>query len=275
MAIVMKEFFDSRQRTATPKGSAELRYWVEGSDDDEVVTDYVLDHAPAEHAGWPLIEPFIEPMGPGLWRAILKYGPPSSQNQVPPTPPPQLGDSEVAWSSSGGTQHITQALDTVATYIDAALTPAASDWGKAIGVQEDSVEGIDVVVRQFMYEETHQISAAAEPTVRGACFALTGKTNHAAWKGFAAGEVLFLGGEATLRTEGFWTIKFRFACLPNATGLVVGGITGIAKKGHEYLDVEYQNREDATAGMVIRKPVAVRIQKVYESGNFASLGIGT
>ena len=62
---------------------------------------------------------------------------------------------------------------------------------------------------------------------------------------------------------------------PNRTGITVGDITGIAKKGWEYLWVRYEDAEDSTAKTLVKRPVAAYVEKVYESGDFAALGIGT
>ena len=59
------------------------------------------------------------------------------------------------------------------------------------------------------------------------------------------------------------------------TGLTVGDITGIDKKGWEYMWVRYADAEDTTAKAIVKKPVAVYVEKVYDAGNFADLGIGT
>ena len=39
--------------------------------------------------------------------------------------------------------------------------------------------------------------------------------------------------------------------------------------------VRYADSEDAGANAIVKKPVAVYVEKVYEEGNFAGLGIGT
>ncbi|MCK4625174.1 MAG: hypothetical protein KAV00_07685, partial [Phycisphaerae bacterium] len=59
------------------------------------------------------------------------------------------------------------------------------------------------------------------------------------------------------------------------TGLTVGDIVNINKKGWEYMWVRYADAEDAAAKAIVKKPVAVYIEKVYEDGDFSTLGIGT
>ncbi len=85
--------------------------------------------------------------------------------------------------------------------------------------------------------------------------------------------MLFLGASGTKRGGGDWEITFRFAASRNRTNLTIGDITGISKKGWEYLWVRYADAEDANAKALIKKPVAVYVEKVYEEGDFGLLGI--
>jgi hypothetical protein len=94
-------------------------------------------------------------------------------------------------------------------------------------------------------------------------YAFSGKTDNASFKGCAAGEALFMGASGSKRvTENDWAVTFNFAASPNRTDLTVGDITGISKKGWEYMWVRYQDAEDATAKALVKKPVAVYIEKV-------------
>ena len=61
----------------------------------------------------------------------------------------------------------------------------------------------------------------------------------------------------------------------NETNLTVSGVTGIAKKGWEYLWVEYEDYGDDTANALGKKVKAVYVEQVYRCGDFANLGIGT
>ncbi len=106
-------------------------------------------------------------------------------------------------------------------------------------------------------------------------FFLTACVNNDAFKGFAPGEVLFLGASGTQRGQEDWEITFKFAASPNATGLVIGEITGINKKGWEYLWVRYADAEDTTAKVLVKKPIAVYVEQVYPMAAFAGLGIGS
>ena len=72
-----------------------------------------------------------------------------------------------------------------------------------------------------------------------------------------------------------WEITFRFAASPNRTGLTIGDIKGIDKKGWEYMWVRYADSEDAAARAIVKTPVGVYVEQVYEDGDFMGLEIGT
>jgi hypothetical protein len=79
--------------------------------------------------------------------------------------------------------------------------------------------------------------------------------------------------------DGPWSLAFKFIASPNAgsgatlPALSVGDITGIAKKGHEYMWVRYE--ADVSQKTLIKKPRHVYVNKVYRDGDFSKLGIGT
>ena len=157
---------------------------------------------------------------------------------------------------------------------------ASSTAGTYNGLVRQSIqiepEWVDITVPVYSFSETHYLDAAVvTPAYKGTLFSLTGKVNSASFKGLAAGECLFLGASGSMRGAEDWEITYRFAGSPNRTGLVVGPISGISKKGWEYMWVRYADSEDAAAKAIVKKPVAVYIERVYEEGNFAALGIGT
>lgn len=126
----------------------------------------------------------------------------------------------------------------------------------------------------YNFSETHYLDDwLVTDAYKAILFALTGKVNAAPWHGFAAGEVLFLGASGSKRSNGDWEITFRFAASPNVSGLTVGSITGISKEGWHYMWVRYADTEDAGSKSVVKKPVAVYIERVYDYGDFSLLGI--
>jgi hypothetical protein len=174
--------------------------------------------------------------------------------------------------TGGGTQHITQSRATVSKHAPAGET--APDFKGAIGVTTDSVEGTDITIPIFNFAETHYVpTAAVTDGYKLALFSLTGKANDAAFRGFQAGEVLFLGASGSKRGKDDWEITFRFAASLNITGLGVGDIVGIDKKGWEYLWVRYADAEDEN--VLVKQPIAAYVEQVYQEADFSGLGIGT
>ncbi|MBM4017416.1 MAG: hypothetical protein FJ288_03665 [Planctomycetes bacterium] len=269
MPITVTEKFDSRTVASGDSPSAEFLYVVQGTGSEQAALAALEAAAPAAYAGLVRQACDVKPVGDGsdYWEGTARYGLMSSR-------PKEVGESTYQFDTGGGTQHITQGREHVASYGEGGATPP--DLGGAIGVTHDSVEGCDITVPVYNFSETHYFDAAyVTGTYKATLFSLTGKTNNAAFKGFAAGEVLFLGASGSQRGDGAWEITFRFAASPNVTGLTIGGITGISKKGWEYLWVQYRDAEDDGSKTIVKRPAFVHIERVYDAGNYAGLGIGT
>ncbi|MCL2645587.1 MAG: hypothetical protein FWD61_01115 [Phycisphaerales bacterium] len=269
MAISVQEKFESRQSSLGDGASVELAFVVAGTDDDLAAKQSLRAATPVWYDGLVRQSLNIEPVGPLLWDGKVRYGRMEQQ--------PETGESTFTFDTGGGTQHITQSIQTVGRYPN-----SAPDFGGAIGVTHESVEGVDITIPVYQFSETHYLPAAVVTApYRGQLFYLTGKINSASFRGCAAGECLFLGASGSQRTkgqsvyDGDWEISFKFAASPNATGLRVGTISGISKRGWDYMWVRYQDAEDEDSKELIKKPVAVYIESVYESANFAGLGIGS
>lgn len=251
--------------------SAELTYVVRGTDSDVTARTELLTASPNTHNNLKRDDAEVEELAPGMWLGVVRYA--SSGGT-----PPDVGESSFSFETRGGTQHITQSLATVGSYASGDI-PAAPNFRGAIGVTADGVEGVDITVPIYTFSETHYLSPTAVTTAyKNSLFVLTGRVNTSGFKGLDAGECLFLGAAGSRRgtsSDDLWEISFAFAGSPNVTGLSVGTIAGIAKKGWEYLWVRYQEAEDDAAKMLIRKPVAAYVERVHPEGNFSALGIGT
>jgi len=267
--ITVTEKFESRRSTSGDNPSAELVYTVRGTTEDLAARNAAEAQSPDTYDDLPRQSVAVEPVGPEHWEATVRYA------LTQQSSPPQTGDSSFNFDTGGGTQHITQSKATVGTY--AAPGTTAPDFQGAIGVTQDSVNGIDITVPVYQFSETHYLPAAQVTSAyKGTLFNLTGKVNNGSYRGFAAGELLFLGASGSRRGTGAdddWEITFRFAASPNVTGLSVGPMNGIAKKGWEYLWVRYADAEDTSASTIVKRPVSAYVERVYDSGNFGGLGI--
>jgi hypothetical protein len=194
-----------------------------------------------------------------------------------------------SFDTSGGTQHITQAES---EQVYSASGPTGPGQFKAIGVDGDSVAGVDVVTPALQWTETYDVpswyvTASYIKTVAD----LTGTVNAGYFRTFRPGEVLFAGCNGNQqwdaeKGDGPWTLQYKFIASPNrglptgATGttgsylppLEVGSISGIVKKGHEYLWVRYE--DDVDDSTLLKKPKHVYVNQVYREADFTGLGIG-
>ena len=183
-------------------------------------------------------------------------------------------ESSFAFDTGGGTMHLNQSYKTVGKFPN-----DAPDFNGAIEVDnEGNVNGVDVTMPVLNFTETHTINGGRVTTsYKKTIGSLTGTVNKSGFRGFSAGEVLFLGASGTKRSKknsAPWEITFRFAVSPNQTGLKVGDITVSSKKGWNYLWVRYANKVAENKKNVIKKPIAAYVEQVYPEGDFGNLGIG-
>ena len=260
MATIV-ELFEGRTEVVGARASAEIPYLVTEAADEDEVKSTALASTPSVYAG--MLRKSIEigdRVNEDSWRVTVRYEPPEPQEQTAP-------DAVVAFDSTGGTQHITQSIQTLGAY-----GPGASSLlGGAIGYDGEQVAGVDITVPVWNWSETHYLDDAQVNAP--AYYFLTGKVNSDAFRGYSAGEVLFLGATGQKRGDAKWEVTFKFAASLNKTGIQVGDITGISKRGWDYMWVQYADDVDDVAKVRIKKPAAVYIEQVYEEGAFSSLGI--
>lgn len=226
-------------------------------------------------------------LGDDAWQVTINYEKNGADDDEQDNP---LRRSR-SFDTTGGMQHITQAHDEKQFPVSSG-NPFGNDFVLgappqfcAIGVDDNGVNGVDIVVPQLSWTETYDVkSTYVTSAYIKAVAELTGTTNNAAFRTFKAGEVLFLGASGSQEWDeqkgnGPWTLSFKFAASPNAgagqtlPAITVGSITGIEKKGHEYMWIRYESSVNSSS--LLKKPQAVYVNKVYRDGNFANLGIGT
>lgn len=261
MTIEVIPLFNESLKVA-PKSSARLPYRVTGSEDTGSVVTAIQGALTAYYRGLKFADFDLEHIGGGTWDLVANYAFQASDSE------PQF-----AFDTTGGTAHITQAKEEIGSYTTSGRTPPT--FNGAIGVTKDSVDGCEIVLPVYRFSETcvfdpGVVDAAFKATV----FYLTGRVNNASFKGFAAGECLFEGARGLQRGNGDCEVTFNYSGSPNLTGLTVGDITGIDKEGHHYLWVRYQDFNDSSFNGLVKRPVAVVVNRVYEYGDMSLLGVG-
>ena len=86
--------------------------------------------------------------------------------------------------------------------------------------------------------------------------------------------MLFKGARGSKHGQDLWELSFEFSRSPNKTGIVVGEITGINKKGWQYLDILYRPATNRVNGLEVLVPKQAVVHTVYEADTFADMKIG-
>ncbi|HCD30813.1 MAG TPA: hypothetical protein DER01_00280, partial [Phycisphaerales bacterium] len=134
MSITVEEKYDSRQSTTGDNAQVTLTYIASGSDDDLAIKSAVENFAPETYDSLPRQSVQIEPISEEYWDASVRYAETTSTTSGGSSAPdPGSGEYTYSFDTMGGTQHITQSLDTVGSYADSSI-PSAPDFHGAIGV---------------------------------------------------------------------------------------------------------------------------------------------
>ncbi|MEQ8789452.1 MAG: hypothetical protein RIC55_24370 [Pirellulaceae bacterium] len=275
MSLRIWEKFTSRSGTEGENATAELGYVVQGTTDDREVRELVAATAPLVHDLLNRQDFAIEPIGIGLWDVAVQYGLPDAGKQKK-----KPGDKgSLTFDTTGGTQHIQFSRKTT-PYFDQQqgpdgqqAPPAAPDYKGLIGVNDDKVEGCDVIVPQLRFSETHYFRGIAFAYLN-LLYRLTGTVNEDRFRGFAPGEVLFAGAQGNRRDGGPMEVTYNFDCSPNVERLKIGDIVVARKAGWDYLWVKWEDAYDETAKMVVKRPLAVYVEEVYPRTRFSQLAFG-
>lgn len=173
----------------------------------------------------------------------------------------------IAWDTTGGTEHVTQARK------ERVVPDGAADFKGAVNVSGNSVQGIDVVVPTMRYTETWIMPAEIGLSTNYVAnvFSTTGRVNKSRFRAFAPGEALFLGARAQWSgDQPYVPVTFEFQCRPNDDNYVLGGgLPATTKKGWEYCWIKYTS--DKNNNTLIQKPEFYVFDTLYAEAEFSVL----
>jgi hypothetical protein len=297
VSITVKRLASSNEKVDLRDPQATVPYIAFRSNDEAAVRAAVNAASDATYYGLSKVTIDLTEEGGGVWTANVQYKlkegstvPGQSGEDPPADPPAPPGETDAldetySFKTSGGTQHITQSLATIAKY--GRGFAAAPDFKGAIGVNKGRVEGCDIYTGKLDFSMTKQIpsiSLAYVKTLRN----LTGTVNNATFYSHDAGELLFLGasGQTTGTPDaGGWTVTFDFAeaenLEPGDPRLVIvpdsgtegdGLVISAGKEGWDYVWVYYEPQ--TTENQLGLVPLAAYVEQVYPRSSFSLLGIG-
>jgi len=259
--ITIAEQFN-RPITVGKNPTAEIGYHVMGTGDELLARDAVKKEMPALYDRELVPSSIrIERRDELLYHATVLY-----ERRAPLA----LGDYSISVETGGGTQHVDFALS------QRVYGASAPDSHGAIGINGDTIEGVDIIVPVYKWTIRRVIPAEwMSLAYMRTMAAITATVNDAPFWGFEAGEVLFEGATGSGQSVAAAEVTFRFASLPNQSNLQVGNgeIAGIQKYGWEHLSVRWESTEDNLAARLTKKPVGVYVSQVYRYSSFSVMGI--
>ena len=257
--------------------SSDQEWVVDGTESTTLMYAAITAALPANYMGLWLQQIKPNHVGAGRWDIKVHYG---------KMRPLAVGVATFQAETSGKTIHREQSLETINSY--APPDKEAPDFKQLIGVDmtQGTVAGVDVEVPGFQFTINRKYRSSEVPAnFVATIYAATGKVNnspfHLIWKGqilfFDEQEVKLLGASITDAGQDpssggqeLFEVNYKFEYSANATGLTIGDIEDIKKKGWEYLWVLRTLSTDAS-GAPIMKPKAVYIEKVFETTDFSQL----
>lgn len=292
--VISRGFANDRERG----GEVTLNYFIvisTDAEDNPVAVDAAIRlDMPLLYAGLWLLGWKADPVGPRLWKAAVRYGPRDGEKADPDNPSenPTGPDADTPltpeweFDTTGQTYRITQSLSTLIKagpggdgldYTNPADTgvndPDAPDYGKAIGVTRDGVEGVDIPPRGPIHVVTTRILPARAVTMGyiDTLASLTNRTNDTPWWGRAEGEWIFLGARGKTKSATEWTVTYLFDAGKIERDISIGSFTVAAKAPFDFLWVAYG--DSTSAGRKVKTPQFAYVERVVGSISFASLGI--
>ena len=252
--------------------SIEVQYLVFGVSSEEDALSAVHDKAPAESKGLPLDSIEIDTRETNdtfrvnaIYREEDTTVDDSSGNDDDDETPTESFDC------GGGTKHLLYSFGQRKVYGD-------KDAGGAIGWNGKSgddceIVGVDVPTAQLRETYTKPMRVSKLTTAfKRKVAALVGKVNSGSFKGWNAGEVLFLGMSYSTPAKKAKkvTVTFNFAIQPNESGVKIAG-RSVTKKGFEY--VWAISKTVASSGTPKLEVEGIYVDQVCEYASFSGLGL--
>ena len=274
MAVKVELSYAEHPKAIDKKGnytSIEVQYLVFGVTTEEEALTAVHGKAPAESKGLPLDSIEIDTRETNdtfrvnaIYREEDTTVDDSSGEEDDETP-------TESFDCGGGTKHLLYSFGQRKVYGD-------KDAGGAIGWNGKSgddceIAGVDVPTAQLRetYTKPMKISKLTTAFKRKVA-ALVGKVNSGSFKGWNAGEVLFLGMSYSTPAKKAKkvTVSFNFAIQPNESGVKIAG-RSVTKKGFEY--VWAISKTVASSGTPKLEVEGIYVDQVCEYASFSGLGL--
>jgi hypothetical protein len=262
MPVTVSERPESPQYSGGDNPTWELTYNIEGTDDSIQARLELLYQTPGIYDNLVRQVPRVERVGPGFFYGSMTYGKRKNES----------GQIEYEFEIGGKTEKIYQSIAT------RRYGQNAPDYQGAIGVVKNGdqidVQGVEIYVPTKSFSLKCRFPPSIfTPAYENAIYLCTvAPVNQSPFYGYQAGELLFKGSTGGYKSgDEYGEISFKFDASPNMTGLSVGDIGGIEKKGWEQVDIVREVQKQGSS--LIPKAVGVYVHQVYHASDFSILGI--
>lgn len=261
--------------------TATVTYIVEGTEDDITACTSAYEFAPDEFSEIPKKSASVaERLTENTWKIEVNYG--SESKSSSGDSGSEDDEATMNFDCSAGTKHMTQAIEQTCVYAGSGESKDSSDAASAVPIgwngkdgSESEAAGVDVSIGELRetYTKTMSKSKVTGTSWKRKVAELVGKVNSGSFKGWNAGEVMFLGCSYSAPSKGSKkvSVSFHFAIRLNESKATVAGQNIGSKKGFEYLwaltDDEVRDGERKRKVRKIYKAV------VCETDGFGGLGI--
>ena len=261
--------------------TATVTYIVEGTEDDITACTSAYEFAPDEFSEIPKKSASVaERLTENAWKIEVNYG--SESKSSSGDSGSEDDEATMNFDCSAGTKHMTQAIEQTCVYAGSGESKDSSDEASAVPIgwngkdgSESEAAGVDVSIGELRetYTKTMSKSKVTGTSWKRKVAELVGKVNSGSFKGWNAGEVMFLGCSYSAPSKGSKkvSVSFHFAIRLNENKATVAGQNIGSKKGFEYLwaltDDEVRDGERKRKVRKIYKAV------VCETDGFGGLGI--
>lgn len=261
--------------------TATVTYIVEGTEDDITACTSAYEFAPDEFSEIPKKSASVaERLTDTAWKIEVNYG--SESKSSSGDSGDESDEATMNFDCSAGTKHMTQAIEQTCVYAGSGESKDSTDEASAVPIgwngkdgSESEAAGVDVSIGELRetYTKTMSKSKVTGTSWKRKVAELVGKVNSGSFKGWSAGEVMFLGCSYSAPSKGSKkvAVSFHFAIRLNESKATVAGQNIGSKKGFEYLwaltDDEVRDGERKRKVRKIYKAV------VCETDGFGGLGI--
>lgn len=265
--VTITQRFIQEDGNSLPTGQSNLYFIAEGSDDYADV-EAAFDQIPSEYRGLPRRDVLRDHAGANLWYLTAQY---SAVEQ--PQEPLVLGDPpRIEFDTTGGQRTLITHADIRNGYPGPGLS-TVPDYGGAINVVDGVPQGLEIETGGATMTISQVISAAQASNAYRRLLMIRARrvVNAAPFGPFNAYECRFMGARFSSRADGNVDLVRVFEGAENVVGGSYAGVTGVEKRGHEYVWAPVERQADTAAKVMVPRVLGVLVHEIYPAVDFAEL----